>query len=72
VRIVDRHDADHNISAMMRMTGYPTAIIARMLAAGVMKVPGAHPQELVVPMEPLLEELRRRGIVPEFWETPLA
>lgn len=72
VRIVDRYDAVNGISSMMRMTGYPTAIIARMLAAGVMKVPGAHPQELVVPMEPLLAELRRRGVVPEFFETPLA
>ena len=72
MRIVDRYDAENGISAMMRMTGYPTAIIARMLATGELNVPGAHPQELVVPVESLLAELRRRGIQPEFTETPLA
>ncbi len=41
-------------------------------AAGVIRTPGADPQELVVPIPPLLAELRRRDIVPEFTETPLA
>ncbi len=72
VHIVDRHDREHGISAMMRMTGYPVAVIARMLAGRDVVVPGAHPQELVVPVEPLLAQLRRRGIEPVFEETPLA
>ena len=34
-------------SAMMRMTGYPAAIIAWMLASGEIETPGARCQELV-------------------------
>ena len=56
---------------MMRMTGYPAAIIAWMLAAGVITERGARPQELVVPAERLLAELGRRGVQPAFSEAPL-
>lgn len=70
-RILDRHDTAHGISAMMRMTGYPAAIIAWMLAAGVITERGARPQELVVPAERLLAELGRRGVQPAFAEAPL-
>lgn len=70
-RILDRHDTAHGISAMMRMTGYPAAIIAWMLAAGVITTRGARPQELVVPAERLLAELGRRGVQPAFSEAPL-
>ena len=70
-RILDRHDTAHGISAMMRMTGYPAAIIAWMLAAGVITERGARPQELVVPAERLLAELGRRGVQPAFSEAPL-
>lgn len=70
-RILDRHDTAHGISAMMRMTGYPAAIIAWMLAAGVITERGARPQELVVPAEKLLAELGRRGVQPAFSEAPL-
>lgn len=72
VRIIDHHDKVHGISAMMRMTGYPVAVIAAMLASGQVAVPGAHPQELVVPVEPLLAQLRRRGVEPVWDESPLA
>jgi len=71
VQIIDYHDRTNGISAMMRMTGYPVAIIAWMLAAGQIAVPGAHPQELVVPVEPLLAQLRRRGVEPAWEESPL-
>ncbi|MEN8008151.1 MAG: saccharopine dehydrogenase C-terminal domain-containing protein [Candidatus Krumholzibacteriota bacterium] len=62
VRIIDRHDRVNDISAMMRMTGYPAAIIAAMLASGEIDAPGARCQELVVPGERMVEELRRRGV----------
>ncbi len=62
IRIIDHHDPEHDISAMMRMTGYPAAIIARMLAAGEIEAPGARCQELVVPGQRMIEELRRRGV----------
>ena len=69
LRIVDRNDRDHGISAMMRMTGYPAAIIAQMLASGEIQAPGARPQELVVPARRMLDELRRRGVAVETWES---
>ncbi|MCK9997332.1 MAG: saccharopine dehydrogenase NADP-binding domain-containing protein [Candidatus Krumholzibacteria bacterium] len=65
VRIIDHHDGTNNISAMMRMTGYPAAIIAWMLASGEIKAPGARCQELVVPGDRMIEELRRRGVAIE-------
>jgi len=62
VRIIDHHDGANDISAMMRMTGYPAAIIAWMLASGEIKAPGARCQELVVPGDRMIEELRRRSV----------
>ncbi len=62
VRIIDRHDGVNDISAMMRMTGYPAAIIAWMLASGEIDAPGARCQELVVSGDRMIEELRRRGV----------
>ena len=65
VRIIDHHDGTNDISAMMRMTGYPAAIIAWMLASGEIATPGARCQELVVPGDRMIEELRRRGVAIE-------
>jgi lysine 6-dehydrogenase len=69
VRIIDRHDGATDISAMMRMTGYPAAIIARMLAAGDITARGALRQELAVPGEAMIEALRRRGVEVEVFES---
>jgi lysine 6-dehydrogenase len=62
VRIIDHHDHENNISAMMRMTGYPASIIAQLLASGEISQPGAHPQELIVPGDRMIELLRLRGV----------
>ncbi|RKZ15136.1 saccharopine dehydrogenase [bacterium] len=67
VRIIDRHDHDTDLSAMMRMTGFPAAIIAAMLASGDIAAPGARRQELIVPGDHMLDELRRRGIEVKEW-----
>ncbi|MCP4572234.1 MAG: hypothetical protein GY838_07755 [bacterium] len=68
VRIIDRHDAAHGISAMMRMTGYPAAIIARLLASGEIDAPGAQRQELIVPGAVMLAALQERDVAVETWE----
>jgi len=68
VRIIDRHDRDHDISAMMRLTGYPAAIIATMLADGTIAARGALCQEQVVPGEAMIGALRRRGVAVEVTE----
>ena len=62
VQIIDHHDQENDISAMARMTGFPAAIIAGMLARGEVPTPGAHPQELVIPGNRMVEELRARGV----------
>ena len=72
IRIIDHGDRKNGISAMMRTTGYPAAIIAAMLAAGEIAAPGAHPQELAVPAERFLAELDRRDITLQWSEEPLA
>jgi lysine 6-dehydrogenase len=69
VRIIDKHDEATGISAMMRMTGYPAAIIAQMLASGAITERGALRQELVVPGEAMIAELRRRGVAVEVLES---
>lgn len=63
IEIVDHEDPETGLTAMMRMTGFPAAIQAALLASGEIEAPGARPQELVVPAERMLAELRRRGIV---------
>ena len=68
VRIIDHHDDANNISAMMRMTGYPAAIIAQLLASGEISAPGAHPQELIVPGDRMIELLRQRAVDIEITE----
>ena len=62
VRIIDYHDSKNDISAMMRMTGYPTAIIARMLAGGEINAPGAQCQEKIVSGQLMIDALRHRGV----------
>jgi lysine 6-dehydrogenase len=61
-QIIDRFDKENGITAMMRLTGYPTAIIARMLAAGVIVEHGVLPGERCVPVDLLRTELKHRDI----------
>ncbi len=71
ILIIDHHDAVNDISAMMRMTGYPVAIIAAMLASGEIDAPGAQCQEAVVPGRRMIAELQRRGVeLAEFTSDP--
>jgi lysine 6-dehydrogenase len=69
IRIIDRNDPATGLSAMMRMTGFPAAIIARLLASGEVAAPGARPQETIIPAERMLAELERRGVRVEQWES---
>jgi lysine 6-dehydrogenase len=60
--IIDRKDHRLGHSAMMRTTGYPTAIIALFLANGRITRRGVVPGELCVPVDALIEELGARGV----------
>lgn len=61
VDIHDKQDPETGFSAMMRMTGYSTAIIAREIVEGRVPV-GCVKYELAMPGTRFLEELAKRGI----------
>lgn len=68
-QIIDYGDAANKITAMMRLTSYPISVIAQMMSAGEIIEKGAIPQELCVPAEKFIEELKKRNIGIEITET---
>jgi lysine 6-dehydrogenase len=61
----DEADKANGISSMMRVTGFPVAIAARMLAKGTIKQPGIVPPEdaIVGPLYAwFIAELSKRNI----------
>ena len=61
-QIIDRFDKENGITAMMRMTAYPAAILAAMLARGEIKERGVVPGERCIPMDEFRAELKHRDI----------
>lgn len=61
-QIIDRFDKENGITAMMRMTGYPTAIIAHMIARGDITDRGVVPGERAVNRDIFRNELKLRDI----------
>lgn len=53
---------DEHVTAMMRLTSYPIAVIAQMMASGVITQRGVVPQEVCVPADTFISELWKRGI----------
>jgi lysine 6-dehydrogenase len=60
---IDHYDERTRMTAMMRTTAFPVAVIARMLGEGVIREPGVLPPESCVPGDAMIEELARRSIV---------
>ncbi len=60
--VVDRYDAAHGISAMMRTTGYTLSITGQLQAGGAI-APGVHTPDEIVPATRYFEMLGRRGVV---------
>lgn len=60
--MIDTYDPEARMTAMMRTTAFPTAVIGRMLADGRISRRGVFPPEVCVPGEALLHELELRGI----------
>jgi lysine 6-dehydrogenase len=60
--IIDRQDTHTGLTAMMRTTAFPAAIIASMAAGGQVDKKGCFPQELAVKSSLFLPELKKRGI----------
>jgi lysine 6-dehydrogenase len=59
---VDYYDDHTRMSAMMRTTAFPVAVIARMLADGTISQRGVHPPEECVPAQQMIDELAKRHI----------
>lgn len=60
--LVDRHDAEHGVTAMMRTTGYSLAITALMQVDGRVEQLGAFTPDEVMPAAAYIEELAGHGI----------
>jgi len=61
-RLIDRYDAEHGISAMMRTTGYSLSITGQMQADGRVSKKGVHTPDEAIPFQPYVSELAKRGI----------
>jgi lysine 6-dehydrogenase len=60
--LVDRYDDRHDISAMMRTTGYSLSITGLMQVRGQIRPAGVHTPDECVPAVSYISELRKRGI----------
>ena len=60
--LIDFYDESANITAMMRMTSFPTSVILQFLAQDMIKGKGVLAPEQCVPLVPLLGGLEERGI----------
>ena len=60
--VTDYHDPASGITAMARTTGFSLAIVALMQARGEVATAGVGTPDEVIPAEPYVEALRRRGI----------
>lgn len=58
--LFDQNDEATGHSSMARTTGYPCAIVARMILEGRIKEPGVHPPEALGRDEGLVRDLLRR------------
>ncbi len=61
--LIDYFDEETKISAMMRTTSFPTSVIAQMIGRKTIKDRGVFTPEVCVPVEPLIEELKKRNII---------
>ena len=60
--LVDRYDEAHDISAMMRTTGYSLSITGLMQARRQVGPPGVYTPDECIPAATYIAELRKRGV----------
>ncbi len=60
--LIDRYDEQHDISAMMRTTGYSLSITGQMQVRGEVQPPGVWTPDECMPAEAYIAELRARGM----------
>lgn len=68
--LLDRYDEEHDVTAMMRTTGYSLAITSLMQVDGRVTSLGVCTPDEAMPAVPYITELSRRGIDIEVRETP--
>jgi lysine 6-dehydrogenase len=61
-RLVDRYDAVHGISAMMRATAFSLSITGQMQADGRVTLKGVHTPDEAIPFTEYVRELGERGV----------
>jgi lysine 6-dehydrogenase len=61
-RLVDRYDAAHGISAMMRATAFSLSITGQMQADGRVTLKGVHTPDEAIPFTEYVRELGERGV----------
>lgn len=61
-QLLDYHDREHGISAMMRTTGYSLSITGQMQVDGRVTQLGVRPAYRATPFEEFVAELRKRGV----------
>jgi lysine 6-dehydrogenase len=61
--LVDRHDAQRGVSAMMRTTGYSLSITGQLQAEGAVTPAGVHTPDECIPGERYVTELGKRGVL---------
>jgi saccharopine dehydrogenase-like NADP-dependent oxidoreductase len=66
--MIDHEDKENNLTSMMRTTAFPAAITLEMLVDGRIKDRGVLCQEISIPTDNYMEELKKRGIVFEISE----
>jgi len=68
-RMIDYFDEKTGLTAMMRSTGFSSAIIAQMLVEDKIEKKGVVPQELSVPPDIYVNELPKRNLnLEEIWD----
>lgn len=60
--LIDYHDRENLVTAMMRTTGYSLAITALMQVRGEVRDGGAETPDYMIPARPYIEALAERGI----------
>jgi lysine 6-dehydrogenase len=60
---VDLYDEEHHVTAMMRTTGYSLSITGIMQLDGRIPKPGVYAPDEIVPAQPMIDDLARRGIL---------
>ena len=61
--LVDMYDEKHDISAMMRTTGYSLSITGQMQVSGEVQPAGVHTPDECIPAVRYIEELGKRGVM---------